>query len=276
MPVLSDTVEQPAERVPRRRGVFGNVGKSILDVLQIMGEAVALFVATMRQIRLSRRTWGRVMVQMVRIGTDTLPLTFLVSLFVGMVLVIQTAEQLEQYTQEILGSVVGLAMTKELGPVIMAFLIAGRAGSAIAAEIGSMNVYDEINALKTMDIDPIRFLSVPRVIAMTVALPTLVLYADITGILGGAVVVALDPAVKISVRQYFDNLTQWINFKDIVVGLIKGLAFGLIVSVVSCTFGFRTKGGAEGVATSTTAAVVWSFVLIIIFDYFIVRLAILF
>jgi phospholipid/cholesterol/gamma-HCH transport system permease protein len=276
MPVLSDTVEQPAERVPRRRGVFGNVGKSILDVLQIMGEAVALFVATMRQIRLSRRTWGRVMVQMVRIGTDTLPLTFLVSLFVGMVLVIQTAEQLEQYTQEILGSVVGLAMTKELGPVIMAFLIAGRAGSAIAAEIGSMNVYDEINALKTMDIDPIRFLSVPRVIAMTVALPTLVLYADITGILGGAVVVALDPAVKISVRQYFDNLTQWVNFKDIVVGLIKGMAFGLIVSVVSCTFGFRTKGGAEGVATSTTAAVVWSFVLIIIFDYFIVRLAILF
>ena len=276
MPVLSDTVEQPAEREPRQRGVFGNVGKSVLDVLQIMGEAVALFVATMRQIRLSRRTWGRVMVQMVRIGTDTLPLTFLVSLFVGMVLVIQTAEQLEQYTQEILGSVVGLAMTKELGPVIMAFLIAGRAGSAIAAEIGSMNVYDEINALKTMDIDPIRFLSVPRVIAMTVALPTLVLYADITGILGGAVVVAIDPAVKISVRQYFDNLTQWVNFKDIVVGLVKGLVFGLIVSVVSCTFGFRTKGGAEGVATSTTAAVVWSFVLIIIFDYFIVRLAILF
>jgi len=276
MPVLSDTVEQPAEREPRQRGVFGNVGKSVLDVLQIMGEAVALFVATMRQIRLSRRTWGRVMVQMVRIGTDTLPLTFLVSLFVGMVLVIQTAEQLQQYTQEILGSVVGLAMTKELGPVIMAFLIAGRAGSAIAAEIGSMNVYDEINALKTMDIDPIRFLSVPRVIAMTVALPTLVLYADITGILGGAVVVGLDPAVKISVRQYFDNLTQWINFKDIVVGLIKGLVFGLIVSVVSCTFGFRTKGGAEGVATSTTAAVVWSFVLIIVFDYFIVRLAILF
>ena len=276
MPVLSDTVEQPAEREPRQRGVFGNVGKSILDVLQIMGEAVALFVATVRQIRLSRRTWGRVMVQMVRIGTDTLPLTFLVSLFVGMVLVIQTADQLEQYTQEILGSVVGLAMTKELGPVIMAFLIAGRAGSAIAAEIGSMNVYDEINALKTMDIDPIRFLSVPRVIAMTVALPTLVLYADITGILGGAVVVAIDPAVKISVRQYFDNLTQWVNFKDIVVGLVKGLVFGLIVSVVSCTFGFRTKGGAEGVATSTTAAVVWSFVLIIIFDYFIVRLAILF
>ena len=274
--MLSDGAEHLAERVPRRRGVLDNVGRSVLDVLQIMGEAVALFVATVRRIGFGGRTWSRVTVQMVRIGTDTLPLTFLVSLFVGMVLVVQTADQLEQYTQEILGSIVGLAMTKELGPVIMAFLIAGRAGSAIAAEIGSMNVYDEINALKTMDIDPIRFLSVPRLIAMTVALPTLVLYADIIGILGGSIVVAVDPAVKITVAQYFDNLTQWINFKDVVVGLVKGLVFGLIVSVVSCTFGFRTKGGAEGVAASTTAAVVWSFVLIIIFDYLIVRLAILF
>ncbi len=261
---------------PRRRGVLGVVGGSVLDILQILGEAVVLFLATLRQIGPGRRTWGRVLVQLVRIGTDTLPLTFLVSLFVGMVLVVQTADQLTQYTQEILGSVVGLAMTKELGPVIMGFLIAGRAGSAIAAEIGSMNVADEINALKTMDINPYQFLSVPRVIAMTVALPTLVLYADVIGILGGAIVVALDPTVKISVQQYFDNLTQWVNFKDVVVGLIKGFVFGLIVSVVSCTFGFRTKGGAEGVATSTTAAVVWSFVLIIVFDYFIVRLAILF
>ena len=102
------------------------------------------------------------MAQLVRIGTDTLPLAFLVSLFVGMVLVVQAADQLQQYTQEILGSIVGLAMTKELGPVIMGFLIAGRVGSAMAAEIGSMNVNDEINALKTMDIDPMLFLSVPR------------------------------------------------------------------------------------------------------------------
>lgn len=275
MTIASDTARRAAPS-QRRPGFLGTVGRSVLEILQIMGEGGMLFVATLAKARLSGRTWNRTMVQMVRIGTDTLPLTFLVSLFVGMVLVVQAADQLQQYTQEILGSIVGLAMTKELGPVIMAFLLAGRAGSAIAAELGSMKVYDEINALKTMDIDPVEFLSVPRFIAMTLSLPMLVLYADVIGVMGGAIVVAFDPAVKISVHQYFDNLTQWVNFKDIVVGLIKGLVFGVVISVICCTFGFRTKGSAEGVAVSTTAAVVWSFVLIIIFDYIIVRGAILF
>ncbi len=261
---------------PRREGFLGRLGRQVLDTLQILGEGAFVFFGTVQRIRPTPRTWTRIMTQMVRIGTDTLPLTFLVSLFVGMVLVVQAADQLEQYTQEILGSIVGLAMTKELGPVIMAFLIAGRAGSAIAAEIGSMAVYDEINALKTMDIDPIQFLCVPRFLALTLALPMLILYADVIGIAGGAVVVAFDPAIKISVHQYVDNLTQWVNFKDVVVGLIKGVLFGMCVSTICCTWGLRTRGGAEGVAASTTAAVVWSFVLIIIFDYFIVRLAILF
>jgi phospholipid/cholesterol/gamma-HCH transport system permease protein len=276
MATASDTLERPAPPARQRSGMLGTVGATILDVLQVMGEAAFMFFATLRRTRLSGRTWTRTMVQMVRVGTDTLPLAFLVSLFVGMVLVVQVAAQLEQYTQAILGSIVGLAITKELGPVIMGFLIAGRAGSAIAAEIGSMNVNDEINALKTMDIDPIAFLSVPRFIAMTLALPMLVLYADVIGIIGGALVVALDPAVKISVQQYVDNLTQWINSEDIIVGLIKGFVFGMVVSTIACTFGLRTKGGSEGVAVATTAAVVWSFVLIIVFDYFIVRLAILF
>jgi phospholipid/cholesterol/gamma-HCH transport system permease protein len=280
MASVSDSLERPA-RAPRpptarRGGLLGGVGAAVLNILQIMGEAAFVFFATLRRARPTSRTWTRTMTQLVRIGTDTLPLAFLVSLFVGMVLVVQAAAQLEQYTQAILGSIVGLAMTKELGPVIMGFLIAGRAGSAIAAEIGSMNVNDEINALRTMDIDPIEFLCVPRFIAMTLALPMLVLYADVVGIAGGALVVGFDPAVKISVQQYLDNLTQWINSTDIVVGLIKGFVFGMIVATISCTFGLRTKGGSEGVAVSTTAAVVWSFVLTIIFDYFIVRLAILF
>jgi phospholipid/cholesterol/gamma-HCH transport system permease protein len=276
MATVGNSLERPIPAAPRRPGFVGSVGGGVLYVLQILGETVFVFFATLARLRFTGRTWARLMAQLVRIGTDTVPLAFLVSLFVGMVLVVQAAAQLEQYTQAILGSIVGLAMTKELGPVIMAFLIAGRAGSAIAAEIGSMNVNDEINALKTMDIDPIEFLSVPRFVAMTLALPMLVLYADVIGIAGGALVVGFDPAVKIGVQQYIDNLTQWINTKDIVVGLIKGFVFGMIVSTIACTFGLRTKGGSEGVAVSTTAAVVWSFVLIIIFDYFIVRLAILF
>jgi phospholipid/cholesterol/gamma-HCH transport system permease protein len=276
MATVSDTLEPPTRATPRRPGLLGALGRSILDNLQIMGEGTFLFFGTLRRIRFSGRTWTRIMVQMVRIGTDTLPLAFLVSLFIGMVMVVQAADQLRQFTQEILGSIVGLAMTKEMGPVIMAFLLAGRVGSAIAAEIGSMSVNDEINALKTMDIDPIQFLSVPRFLAMTLVLPMLTLYADVIGIAGGALVVAVDPNITISVQQYLDNLTQWINLTDVLVGLIKGLVFGMIISIISCTFGLRTRGGSEGVAVATTAAVVWSFVMIIIFDYFIVRLAILF
>src|SRR5574337_738650 len=173
MATATDTLHAPPSA--HGPGLLGRIGRSIMDLLQILGEAVLLLIATVSRIRFNPRALGRILVQMVRIGTDTLPLTFLVSLFVGMVLVVQAADQLQQYTQEILGSIVGLAMTKELGPVIMAFLIAGRAGSAVAAEIGSMNVNDEINALRTMDIDPILFLSVPRFVAMTLALPMLVL-----------------------------------------------------------------------------------------------------
>ena len=276
MPTADDTISRPLPPTTHAPGFFGRIGHSVLDVLQILGESAFVFVGTLRRLRITGPTWTRIMVQMVRIGTDTLPLAFLVSLFVGMVLVVQAADQLQQYTQEILGSIVGLAMTKELGPVIMGFLIAGRVGSSVAAEIGSMNVNDEINALKTMDIDPLLFLSVPRFIAMVLALPMLVLYADVIGIAGGAIVVAFDPAVKISVYQYLDNLTEWVNLKDVVVGLVKGFAFAAITAVIACTFGLRTKGGSAGVAVSTTAAVVWSFVLIVVFDYIIVRLAILF
>jgi len=247
------------------------LGKTLLEVLQILGEAVTLFFRSLKGCRNVARDREKVAYQMLRVGTETLPIASLVSLFIGMVLVVQAADQLANYTQEILGSLVGLSMTKELGPVVMGFLVAGRAGSAIAAEIGSMTVYDEISALKTMDIDPVCYLSTPRLVAMTLALPAIILYSDLIGILGGALVVALDPSIHISVSQYFANLTEWINLSDIVVGLIKGAAFGVVVSIMSCTFGFRTSGGSEGVARSTTAAVVWSFVLIIVFDFIIVR-----
>src|SRR5256712_11900963 len=123
---------------------------------------------------------------MVRVGTDTVSIGALLSVFVGMVLVVQAADQLREVNESVLGPIVGLAMTKELGPVMMAFLLAGRAGSAMAAELGSMTVYDEINALRTMDIDPVRFLVMPRVVAATIALPVLVLYSDFIGVWGGA------------------------------------------------------------------------------------------
>lgn len=271
MPQAADTTVHRVEGPPLGAGLGG----AVLDTLQVFGECVALFAATVWHCRSAVRHRDKIVAQLVLVGSETLGIASLVSLFVGMVMVVQAADQLQNYTQEILGSLVGLAMTKELGPVIMGFMVAGKSGSAVAAELGSMKVNDEISALRTMDIDPVPFLSMPRFIAMTLAIPMLVLYSDVIGILGGASVIAVDPAIQISVPQYFDNLTSWINFDDVIVGLVKGTVFGMIVATVACTFGFRTAGGSQGVARSTTSAVVWSFVLIIIADYIIVRVAFL-
>ena len=267
---------EAAGQLPARTRVLTRIGASLLDGLQILGEATRLFFASVRAVRFVPADRQRVVAQMVRVGTDTLFIGALLSLFVGMVMVVQAADQLANYTQEVLGSLVGLAMTKELGPVIMGFIVAGKAGSAVAAEIGSMKVNDEIAALRTMDIDPVPFLSMPRFLAMTLALPMLVLYSDVIGIAGGTLVIAFDPTISISVSQFLENLTEWLNFTDILVGLAKGMVFGMLVSTIACTFGFRTTGGSEGVARSTTSAVVWSFVAIIIADFVIVRVAFLF
>ena len=260
-------------RAPRDPGISGRVGGRVLDVLQVLGEATELFFAAARAARFLPvdRDRERVVAQLVRVGTETLWIGALLSMFVGMVMVVQAAQQVRNVSQEILGPIVGLSMTKELGPVLMAFLLAGRAGSAMAAELGSMTVYDEINALRTMDIDPVRFLVMPRFLAATIALPVLILYADFIGVSGGAAVVAFDPAITITVRAYLDRMLEWVHFTDFVVGLVKGVFFGMIASILPCTFGLRTRGGTEGIATSTTAAVVWSFILILVFDFLIVR-----
>jgi len=258
---------------PRDPGILGRLGGGILDTLQILGEVATLLVAAVRAVPRSRPDRQRLVAQLVRIGTDTLPIGALLSLFVGMVLVVQSADQLREVSQEVLGPIVGLAMTKELGPVMMAFLLAGRAGSAMAAELGSMTIYDEVNALRTLDVDPVRFLVTPRLIASALALPMLVLYSDFIGVVGGAAIVGIDPGITLSVRGYFERMLEWVDFSDIVVGLVKGFVFGVIASIVPCAFGLRTRGGAEGVASSTTSAVVWSFILILVFDFLIVRLS---
>jgi phospholipid/cholesterol/gamma-HCH transport system permease protein len=273
---MADVTQTAGTSPPRSPGVVAAIGGGALEILQVIGECAELFVATVWHCRSAPRRIGKIIAQLTLIGTETLAIASVVSLFVGMVMVLQAADQLANYTQEVLGSLVGLAMTKELGPVIMGFVVAGKSGSAIAAEIGSMKVYDEIAALRTMDIDPVPFLSMPRFLAMTLALPMLVLYSDVIGICGGTLVVAFDPTISISVSQFLDNLREWLNLTDIVVGLVKSVVFGMLVSTIACAFGLRTTGGSEGVARSTTSAVVWSFVSIIIADFVIVRAAFLF
>jgi phospholipid/cholesterol/gamma-HCH transport system permease protein len=262
-----------AEAGTLRPGLIARTGAAVLSILARTGEGVQLFVAACRQFRFGATDRERLTAQLARIGADTLPIAATLSLFVGMVMVVQSADQLRDVSQTVLGPIVGLAMTKEMGPVMMGFLLAGRVGSSIAAELGSMSVYEEISALRTMDIDPVRFLVVPRLLASVVALPVLVLYADFVGILGGAAVVAVDPAIHLSVSEYFARMFEWVKLSDLFVGMVKGAVFGAVAAVVPSVFGLRTRGGAEGIAAATTAAVVWSFVWILVLDFLIVRLS---
>jgi phospholipid/cholesterol/gamma-HCH transport system permease protein len=196
----------------------------------------------------------------------------ILSLFIGGVLALQTGPLLkERGLVSALGGLIGLSICKELGPVMMSVLIAGRIGSAMAAEIGSMAVYQEIDALRTMNIQPVRYLVLPRLIAICIALPLLVLFADLVGWVGGALVAAFNSSVRLSFESYFNNLRQVVEFADLVNGLVKSLVFAIFIGTVSCHQGLQTRGGPRGIGRSVTKAVVNSIVLILILDYFVTR-----
>ena len=205
--------------------------------------------------------------QMNRIGVTSLPLVFLTALFTGMVLSLQSAYQLrlfaaEQFTSDL----VALSMTRELGPVLTAMVVAGRVGASIAAEIGTMKVTEQIDALRSLATDPVRYLVVPRLVAGFFMLFFLTIYADCIGMLGGYFVAVFK--LGISSHQYIKRSIEILMIKDIMTGLYKAFIFGVVISIVGCYFGFQTEGGAEGVGRSTTMAVVTALVLIIALDCF--------
>jgi len=193
-------------------------------------------------------------------------------LMLGLIIIIQAGTTLPQVgAGAFLAKIIELTVVRELGPLLTAFIVIWRSGTAICTELGNMQVGQEIAALDAMGIGLVRFLVMPRFVAATLALPLLILYSDFIGVWGGAVVVAIDPAIKLTVNEYFARMLEWVHLSDILIGLVKGLIFGMIASILPCTFGLRTRGGTEGIATATTAAVVWSFILILVFDFLIVR-----
>ena len=214
------------------------------------------------------REWVR---QMVRIGVDSLPVVGLTAAFTGAVLALQTFTAFARFNAESwVGSVVALSLTRELAPVLTALMIAGRIGSALAAELGSMRVTEQIDALTTMATQPVQYLIVPRVAAATLMLPFLVVFADGLGIVGGYSV-----AVKLMGANplvYWERTYQFLELNDIFSGLTKAAVFGLILSVTGCSKGFHTEGGAEGVGRSTTAAVVMSSLVILLSDFFLTKM----
>jgi len=209
--------------------------------------------------------WGNAVHQMVVAGVDSIPIVALISLFIGIVLGLQGAYQLAKFgATYFVTALVGVSMTRELGPLITAIVIAGRSGSAFAAELGTMKVSEEIDALEAMGLDSVRFLVVPKYLAMLVMMPCLTLISDLAGILGGALfeIAQLGKTFSMCLWATRDSLAM----HDITTGLIKSLVFGQIITKIGCYEGFSVKGGAEGVGKATTSSVVISIFLIIFAD----------
>ena len=253
--------------------VFERLGKKVLYFHQVLGEMAILQGKIIYFVREAPRNIPSILTQMAVIGWDTLPVASVMAFFVGMVLALQTGVELQKYGgQNIIGAIVGHSMVRELGPVMTSFLVAGRCGSAMAAELGVMTVYEEIDALKTLDIDPVRYLAMPRFIACIICVPALVLYGDLIGIVGGALISNLHPQIFVSYTTYYDSLTAALKMKEIGIGLTKSMVFGGIIALVCCYVGFATSGGARGIGQATTRSVVLSFMLILVADYVLTRL----
>jgi len=241
-------------------------------MFQNIGEMVLLFWRTLVALPLAWRHRAKVFDQLFEIGNASLLMVCILSFFIGGVMALQTGPLLvERGLGNYVGGVVGFSIAKELAPVLMAILIAGRIGSAIAAEIGSMRVYQEIDALRTMNISPIHYLVLPRIVAIAVALPMLVTFAILVGWLGGALVASSNGRIAVSFEAYFSGLRDMVGFKDVANGVFKSFMFSLIIGVVSCHQGLITRDGPRGIGRSVTKAVVNSIVLIVIFDYFLTR-----
>ena len=239
-----------------------------------IGEIVLLFWRTLLALPLAWRQRQKVFDQFFEIGNASLLMVCVLSFFIGAVIALQTGPVLvERSLASAVGGIVGISIAKELAPVMMAILIAGRIGSAMAAEIGSMRVYQEIDALRTMNINPIHYLVLPRLVAIAVALPMLVVFAILVGWFGGAVVAEAEQPHRHSVPGVLSPTCATLSqLKDVANGVFKSFCFALIIGVGSCHQGLATIGGPRGIGRSVTKAVVNSIVLIVIFDYVLTRI----
>lgn len=241
-------------------------------MFQNVGEIVLLLWRSLIALPVAFRQRQKVFDQLFEIGNASLLMVCILSFFIGGVIALQTGPLLvSRGLASAVGAVVGISICKELAPVMMSILIAGRIGSAMAAEIGSMRVYQEIDALRTMNISPIHYLVVPRLAAIALALPLLVVFGILVGWLGGALVCSANPRIDIAFTSFFTGLRDVVHIKDVANGVFKSFMFAWIIGIVSCHQGLVTIGGPRGIGRSVTKAVVNSIVLIVLFDYVLTR-----
>lgn len=251
-------------------GFFEKIGSIVLGTFRGIADVAGLLFDTVFWLIVgpAKRKFAKrdgIFYQMVFAGNGSLIIVLFVAFFTGIVIAMQSAYQLQRFGANIyVAPMVAISIARELGPVLTALVVTGRVGAAIAAELGTMKVSEQIEALETMALNPIRFLVIPRFLALLVMLPCLTVIADITGVFGGFLVGVFN--LKLDPYRYLTFSFKYMAWKDVYTGLIKSATFAVIISMIGCYMGLRAKGGAEGVGKATTLSVVTSFILIILFD----------
>ena len=261
------------EFLPPPINLRGRLGRSVLLACRNAGRALLILWEALVSLRfvLSKRSRHVVLQQLYVTGIKSLGVISVVAIFTGMILALQMGLELRKYGQEVnIGLAVMVTMLREMGPFMTALILAASVGSAMAAELGTMTVSEEIAALEVMSISPVRFLVMPRLAAMMIMTPILTFYACMLGVVGGAIVGSTQ--LGVSVPAYIDNATRWAENKDLYVGLFKSFVFGIMITTICCYEGFATTEGAVGVGRATRRSVVISFLSILVVGYIITRL----
>jgi len=247
-------------------GFIEAIGAAVLGMVATVGE-LTIFAATGISHIFRPPFYPRLVLRsFLEIGFFSLPVVALTALFTGMVLALQSYTGFSRFNAEsAIASVVVLSVTRELGPVLAGLMVSGRAGAAMAAELGTMRVTDQIDALTTLSTEPMKYLVAPRLLAGLIAMPLLVVIADILGVMGGFLVATLK--LGFTPGTYLVSTFSNLRTEDVVSGLIKAAVFGFVIALMGCFNGYRSKGGAQGVGAATTAAVVSASILILALDY---------
>jgi phospholipid/cholesterol/gamma-HCH transport system permease protein len=242
------------------------LGRRTIAFFEEFGQVNLLVYRMIKSLRRIHRDYGLVLEQMVHVGVGSIPLVLVIGLFTGMVSAWQAAYQFKgMISFSMIGMAVSRAIFTELGPVLSAIVIAGRAGASIAAEIGTMKVTEQIDALESMAIDPVRYLAMPRVLAAIIMMPVLVVFANAIALIGSFLVANF--FLGLTSETYFGSVSRFFHVKDVMAGILKSVFFGSVTALLGCHIGFRTSGGAEGVGQSTIRSFVLSAACILILDY---------
>lgn len=248
---------------------FSFIGRKIINFIREFGSVVILLLNVIKYSHRIFKDWRLVVYQMAIVGADSLPLVVLIGSFTGAIAALQATSLFEKFSllelsKPFIGSSIATVVFTELTPVLTALVIAGRVGGAMAAQIGAMNISEQIDALEIMAIDKNRFLAMPRVLAAFFMMPVLAIFSNLVALLGGFILIIVK--FDFSSFMYFDSIQRFFRSYEVIIGLIKSMVFGSVTALIGCYVGFRTTGGAEGVGNSTVRAYTISASLILIID----------